>query len=370
MGKEEVYWVPFDTLEAFMRDVFIAQGVPPEDAAVCANVIIAADKRGIDSHGVGRMKPFYYDRVKEGVQQPKTHFESVREGPTTAVVDGHHGMGHAIAKRAMQMAIDKARKYGMGMVAVRNSTHYGIAGYYVLMAIEAGMIGITGTNTRPSAAPTFGVENMLGTNPLTFGMPTDEDFPFVIDCATTLAQRGKIEWYERQGKELPRGWVIDEGGNTRTDTSQILKDLIAGKAALMPIGGPGEEGAGYKGYGYAATVEILSAALQQGAFLKALSGFEDGKKVPYKIGHFFMAIDIEAFTPLESFKKIAGDICRELRASKKVPGATRIYTAGEKEHLAWLERKDKGAPINEVLRKQLDAMRAETKLGQYRFPWD
>jgi L-2-hydroxycarboxylate dehydrogenase (NAD+) len=370
MGEEEVYWVPFDTLEAFMRDVFIGQGVPPEDAAVCADVLITADKRGIDSHGVGRMKSFYYDRIKEGIQFAKTSFEVVRESPTTAVVDGHHGMGHVIAKRAMQLAIDKARKYGMGMVVVRNSTHYGIAGYYAMMATAAGMIGVTGTNARPSVAPTFGVENMLGTNPLTFGMPTDEDFPFMIDCATSITQRGEIEWYERQGKEIPAGWVIDEQGNTRTDTPQILKDLVTGNAALTPLGGPGEEGAGYKGYGYSTVVEILSAALQQGAFLKGLLGFENGKKVPYKIGHFFIAIDIEAFTPLESFKKTTGDICRELRASKKAPGAKRIYTAGEKEHLAWLARKDKGAPIDEVLRRQMDAMRAELKLRQYCFPWD
>jgi L-2-hydroxycarboxylate dehydrogenase (NAD+) len=155
------------------------------------------------------------------------------------------------------------------LVTVRNSTHYGIAGYYALMAVENGMIGITGTNARPSIAPTWGVENMLGTNPLTFGIPTDEEFPFVLDCATSVSQRGKIEVYDRLGKDIPPGWVIDEKGETRTDTKQILVDLVQGKAALTPLGGLGEEQGGYKGYGYATVVEILSAALQQGAFLKA-----------------------------------------------------------------------------------------------------
>lgn len=186
-----------------MQDVLQGVGVPPEDAAICADVLITADKRGIDSHGIGRLKPIYYDRIKQGILNPQTDFEILRSGPTTAVVDGHDGMGHVIAKRSMQMAIDKARQYGMGMVAVRNSSHYGIAGYFALMAVEAGMIGITGTNARPSIAPTFGVENMLGTNPLTFGIPTDEPFPFVLDCATSVTQRGKIEVYDREGKDIP-----------------------------------------------------------------------------------------------------------------------------------------------------------------------
>jgi LDH2 family malate/lactate/ureidoglycolate dehydrogenase len=369
-AEEQMTWVAFDELERFMRDVFVAVGVPPGDAATCAEVLIEADKRGIESHGIGRMKPIYYDRLKQGIQFAETNFEVVREGPGTAVVDGHHGMGHVIGKRAMAMCIDKARKVGLGMVAVRNSTHYGIAGYYALQACQAGMIGLTGSNARPSIAPTFGVENMLGTNPLTFGLPTDEDFPFVIDCATSVSQRGKIEWYEREGKDVPPGWVIDERGQTRTDTAQILKDLVRGTAALTPLGGLGEETAGYKGYGYATVVEMLCAALQQGAFLKGLLGFEGGKPVPYRLGHFFLAIDVEAFCPLADFKQITGQICRELRASKKAPGQTRIYTAGEKEHLVWLERRAKGAPVNEALRKHIDQMRAECGLTGFRFPWD
>ncbi len=370
MAADQVYWVDFDTLESFMRAVFEGQGVPPEDAAVCAEVLITSDKRGIDSHGVGRLKHIYYDRIKQGIQHPVTNFEIVKDTPTTAVVDGHDGMGHVIAKRCMQMAIDKAREYGLGMVAVRNSTHYGIAGYYSLMACEAGMIGITGTNARPSIAPTFGVENMLGTNPLTLGCPTDEDFPFVLDCATSVSQRGKIEVYAREGKDLPPGWVIGSDGTTRTNSAQILKDLVAGTAALAPLGGIGEDGGGYKGYGYATFVEILSAALQEGNYLKGLLGFEDGKAVPYHLGHFFLAIDIEHFVPLPVFKRIAGAILRDLRNSEKSPGAERIYTAGEKEHLAGLARAGRGAPVDESLRKGIDVMRQELGITGFTFPWD
>lgn len=365
---QNVVYESFDKMEAFMRDVFIKSGVPAEDAAVCAEILIESDKRGIDSHGVGRFKPIYLDRIKDGIQHPVTNFEVVKDTMTIAVVDGHDGMGHVIGKKSMQMAIDKAKQYGMGMVAVRNSTHYGIAGYYATMATKAGMIGITGTNARPSIAPTFGVENMLGTNPLTVGIPSDEDFPFVLDCATSVSQRGKIEHYERIGKTMPPGWVIDQQGNSETDPSVALTGLTEGTSALAPLGGLGDDTAGYKGYGYATVVEILSAALQQGAFLKALNGLDDqGKKIPYHLGHFFIALDINAFVEPDKFKKTVGDILRALRASKKMPGHDRIYTAGEKEYLAWLERKDKGVPLNESLKKIIKELQKEYNLDTYSF---
>ncbi len=365
--EENIVWVPFDIMEKFMVDVLNAAGLPEEDAKVVSEVLIAADKRGIDSHGVNRLKPIYIDRIRDGILNPVTNMEIVKEGPTIAVIDGHNGMGHVISKKAMQMAIDKAKTYGMGMVAVRNSTHYGIAGYYTLMAVENGMIGISGTNARPSIAPTFGVENMLGTNPLTFSMPSDDEFPFFLDCATSITQRGKIELYQRKGKDCPKGWVIDEDGNSKTDSTEVLKDLISGKAALTPLGGVGEELGGYKGYGYAAVVEILSAALQSGSYMKMLLGFQNGKKVPYPLGHFFIAIDINAFVELDEFKKTTGDILRELRNSKKMPGAERIFTPGEKEHLVWFERKDKGVPLNEALQKEVKQLVEMYDIKGYNF---
>jgi len=367
MAEEKITYVAFETMERFMVEVLVKTGVPEEEAKICAEVLITADKLGIDSHGFNRLKPIYYDRIKDGILNPVTQFEIVRESPTTAVVDGHNGMGHVIAKRSMQIAIDKAKKFGMGMVAVRNSTHFGIAGFYALMAAKENMIGICGTNARPSIAPTFGVENMLGTNPLTFAMPTDEEFPFMLDCATSVSQRGKIELYARQGKPVPKGWVIDENGESKTDAQEILKDLVAEKAALTPLGGVGEDMAGYKGYGYATVVEILSAALQNGSYMKMLLGLKDGKKIPYPLGHFFIAFDINAFTDPEEFKHITGEILRELRASKKMPGQNRIFTAGEKEYLVWLDRKDKGVPINESLQKDIKKLTEELNITGFNF---
>lgn len=363
--------VPWDLITNFVTDAFVGYGVPEEDAKICTDVLLESDRRGIESHGCNRFKPIYLDRIKAGIQKPVTEFEIVRETPTTAVIDGHDGMGQVISYKSMQMAIDKAKKYGMGMVAVRNSCHYGIAGYYASMATKAGCIGMTGTNARPSIAPTFGVENMLGTNPLTVGMPTDEEFDFILDCATSITQRGKLEYYSRIGKKTPEGMVIGRDGKALTDTDKILVQLNTHEAALAPLGGIGEELAGYKGYGYATVVELLSAALQQGNYLSMLSGIgENGEKVPYHLGHWFIAIDTEAFCGLEAFKKTAGDILRELRASEKAPGEERIYTAGEKEWLVWQERKDSGVPINDAVQKELSEVRDELGLTKYIFPWE
>lgn len=361
--------VPWDVITPFIADAFHAVGVPREEAEICADVLLESDRRGIESHGVNRFKPIYYDRIKAGIQSPVTNFEVIKKTSTTAVIDGHNGMGQVIGYRAMKMAIEMAKEHGMGMTAVRNSTHYGIAGYYATMATKEGCIGITGTNARPSIAPTFGVENMLGTNPLTIGFPTDEEFPFVLDCATSITQRGKLEYYSKMGKSTPEGMVIGRDGKPITDTDQILKDLTTGKAALAPLGGIGEEMGGYKGYGYATVVEVLSAALQAGSYLRMLTGKKDGKNVPYRLGHFFIAIDTEAFLGLEEFKKTAGNIMRELRSSQKAPNAERIYTAGEKEYEVWLQRKDSGVPINEAVQKEFMELRDEFNLD-YVFPWE
>lgn len=361
-------FISWPLLETFVRTAFMGYGVPEADAEICTDILLEADRRGIESHGVNRFKPIYIDRIKAGIQLPVTQFEVLRETETTAVVDGHNGMGQVIGHQAMTMAIQKAKKHGMGMVAARNSTHYGIAGYYATMATAAGCIGMTGTNARPSIAPTFGVENMLGTNPLTVGMPTDEPFPFLLDCASSITQRGKIEYYERLGEETPAGQVVTRDGGTMTDSAAILKALTRGEAALVPLGGIGEGMGGYKGYGYATVVEILSAALQSGSFLHALSGVRDGKKVPYGLGHFFLAIDTEAFLGREAFERTAGDILRALRASQKAPGCERIYTAGEKEYIAAQERKE-GIEINDAVAGELTAVRDDLGLPD-RFPWD
>ena len=364
--------VDWKTITDFVTEAFMRYGIPEEDAKICTDVLLESDRRGIESHGVNRFKPIYLDRIKAGIQNPVTNFEIVKETPTTAVVDGHDGMGQVIGYKSMSLAIEKAKQYGMGMVAVRNSCHYGIAGYYTTMATKAGCIGMTGTNARPSVAPTWGVEGMFGTNPFTLGVPTDEPFDFNFDCATSITQNGKFEYYARIGEDVHPGTIIGDDGEPVTgDAGVALKRIRQGTAALTTVGGIGEALGGYKGYGFALFVELLSCVLQDGNYGKALSGVgENGEKVPYHLGHFFIAIDTNHFLGEEICRKKAGDIMRSMRASKKMPGAERIYTAGEKEYEIKLARKD-GVPINESVQGEINAVREELGLtDKYRFPWD
>ena len=371
MEKETRPFISWQLADDFMTAVFEKMGVPTEDARLCADVLLESDRRGIESHGCNRFKPIYIDRIKSGILNPVTKIDILKETPTTAGLDANDGMGMVASKKAMDMCIEKAHKYGMGMVAVRNSSHYGIAGYWTGLAAKENMIGISGTNARPSVAPTFGVENMLGTNPLTFSMPTDEPFPFTLDCATSVIQNGKIEYYARINHDTPKGLVISREGEELTDSAEILKKIRSQQAALAPLGGFGETTGGYKGYGYSTVVEILSAALQSGLFLKALDGKdEEGKIRPYHLGHFFIAIDTEAFMGAEAFKKTCGDILRDLRGSEKAPGQERIYTAGEKEYDVWMYRKDKGVPVTEAVQKEFIGLRDEFGLTQFKFPFE
>ncbi len=345
--------LPVNDLKRFIETAFVKSGVPEEDAKICSDILITSDLRGIESHGIGRLR-MYIDRIHTGQIERKTAYEIVKETPTTAVINGHHGIGMVIGFHSMQLAIRKAREFGMGSVAVRNSTHFGIDGYYPLMAIENGMIGMSFTNARPSVSPTFSTQPKLGTNPIAFGAPTDEDFPFLFDAATSITQRGKIEVLNREEKPACQGWVIDAEGKSMTDPGAILEGLTLDQAALLPLGGDTEASGSHKGYGLSTIVEILSASLQSGAFLSALSGLNpDGSKARFKVGHFFMAISVDAFLPLKEFKKNIGELLRELRASRKTPGQTRIYTAGEKEYFNSIEVMKNGVPINENLKKDL-----------------
>ncbi|MBQ5825814.1 MAG: Ldh family oxidoreductase [Clostridia bacterium] len=368
MAKVVLDW---KTLHDFTKDAFMGVGVPEEDAEIVVDVLLESDRRGIESHGCNRFKPVYIDRINAGIQQPVTNFEIIKETPTTAVVDGHHGMGQVIGYKAMSMAIAKAKEYGMGMVVVRNSCHYGIAGYYSTMATKAGCIGFTGTNARPSVAPTFGVEGMFGTNPLTIGIPTDEDFDFNIDCASSITQNGKVEYYERIGEDVHPGTIIDIDGNpVEGDAGVALKKIRGGTAALTTLGGIGEDLGGYKCFGYAMVVELLSSVLQDGWYGKALDGKdENGNIRPYHLGHFFIAIDTDHFLGEDVCRKKSGDIIRSVRASKKQPGHDRIYTAGEKEWDIWQQRKDSGVPINESVQAEFNKVRDDLKLD-YKFPWE
>ena len=364
-ASDDVVYVPVELLQDFVERAFVALGTPPEDAGICAEVLVSSDLRGIESHGVGRLK-VYCERIKAGVQRVETEMEIVEETETTTLVDGHHGMGAVIAYRSMRLAMDKARQHGLGAVAVRNGTHFGIAGYYALMAAREGMMGLAMTNARPVIPPTFGAEPMLGTNPIAFAAPSDMPYPFCFDAATSIIQRGKVEVLSRAEKPAREGWVIDAEGNPLTDPDEIIKRLTTAQAALLPLGGAGEELAGYKGYGLATVVEILSASLSGGKFMKDLLGFAaDGSRRPYMLGHFFLAIDVEHFIPLDVSRHITGEIMRALQNARKEPGQERIYVAGEKEYEKEKVIRTQGVPVNANLRRELEIMRDELGISGY-----
>lgn len=364
-ASDDIVYVPAEVLQGFVEQVFVALGTPPDDAHICAEVLVASDLRGIESHGVGRLK-VYCERIRAGVQRVKTEMQIVRETETTAVVDGHHGMGAVIAFRSMRLAMDKARQYGLGAVAVRNSTHFGIAGYYALMAAREGMMGLAVTNARPVIAPTFGAEPMLGTNPIAFAAPSDVGLPFCFDAATSTVSRGKIEVLARAEQPTPEGWAVGATGQPVTDSRQILRGLATGEAMLLPLGGAGEATGGYKGFDLATEVEILCASLCGGAFMKDLLGFApDGSRRPYMLGHFFLAIDIEHFIPLDVSRRVTGQIMRALQDARQAPGQERIYVAGEKEHENEKRIRQQGVPVNPNLRRELQTMRDELNIAGY-----
>lgn len=337
-------------LRAFAAEVLRAMGVPACDVDVCADVLLTSDIWGVQSHGVAHL-PMYCERIRKGVQRPVTRCEVAKETETTAIVDGSNGMGMVVGQYAMRLAIAKAREHGMGSVAVRNSSHFGVAGYYARMAADEGLIGFSFTSTQPAIAPTHGIEARLGTNPIAVAVPTDEPFPFLFDAATSVVARGKLEIAARGSRPIPEGWVIRYDGEPHVDPYSANASIDSGHAALLPLGGLGELFGGHKGYGLATLVEILCSALQNRHDYSPLSDCDQqGFRA---VGHFFMAFDVEHFLPLAAFRQVTGRMMRDLRKSRRIPGEARIYTAGEKEYENTLRAHAQGIELNEGVRYSL-----------------
>ena len=342
--------IPVDKLRLFVSKKLSDLDVPIDDAEICADVIISADLFGIESHGISRLK-YYCDRISDGIQNPVTSVDIVKETPTTAVIDGNNGMGQVVAHKAMSVAIEKATQQGLGCVAVKNSSHFGIAGYYSLMCAEKDLIGITFTNARPAVAPTNSCEPVLGTNPFAIGVPSDEPFPFLIDCATSVLQRGNFEVLERKTDSVyvKDSVIFSEEKEDYCHPKEVLDQLKSAKAALRTIGG-------HKGYGLSVAIEIFCSAFQSGDFLKQLNGFyEGGEKRSYNIGHFFLAINPDNFIEIEAFKKNVGDVMRQLKESKAV-GEEEVLVPGEKEHYSKQEKLKEGISVGSVLMEELECL--------------
>src|SRR5437870_3909928 len=352
--------IPERKLKDFCNSVWIKLGVPEKDAQVTTDVLVLADLRGIDSHGVARL-PRYYTDLKNGWTKPTDQSKVVKETKATALIDGGQSLGQVVGRKGMQLAIEKAKETAIGIVSVRNSHHYGIAGYYSLMALEHDLIGISMTNAAPLVVPTFGRTAVLGTNPISLTAPASKEKPFVLDMATSVVPRGKLEVYDRLKKKMPLGWAVDATGKGTSDPHTVLEALsIRLGGGILPLGGEGEEHSGHKGYGLALMVDVFSGVL---------SGAATGLKVNAEerkpdVGHFFMALDPAAFRPLDEFRLDMDRLARELKVSPKAQGQTRIYVHGEKSFTRMERFRKEGIPLDPKVVEGLK--RIGTDLG---IPW-
>ncbi|GAC1501510.1 MAG: Ldh family oxidoreductase [Vulcanimicrobiaceae bacterium] len=342
-------------LKNFVRAVLERVGVRTSDAHTVAEVLVAADLRGIESHGVARLQSYYVSRIRAGSLNPKPEYRGVRETETTVRFDAANGLGHPAGRLAMEAVIAKAQKHGSAFGAVRNSNHFGIAGYYAMLALPHDMIGMASTNSVRYGAPTFGKDLMLGTNPLAYAIPTADEPPFVLDFATTTVPRGKLEVYQRKEKALGPGWAIDAQGHPTTDPSAALR------GALLPLGGFGVDNGGHKGYGLGLLVDILCGVLGGGAFGAKLPK-PDGGAQAGAISHWFGAFRVDGFRDAQAFKSDMDRELRDFKASAKVPGADRIFVAGEIEHEKTLHHKASGVPVHHKVWSGLEQLALELGL--------
>ncbi len=322
-------------------------GVPADDAEIVGDILIEADLRSVSSHGLIRLSSYYGNRLKAGYMNPKTVTKVIKETDTTIVFDGGNGLGQVNGYRAMTSCIEKARISNIAIATVNKSNHYGIAGYYAMMALPHDMIGISMTNSQPLQAPAFGRTAVLGTNPIAVAAPSDKEYPYVLDMATSVVSIGKIKVFEKKGEKIPMGWGIDDDGAVTGDPKKVQS---GGPGALLPLGST-EELRSYKGYGLALLVDILCGALSGSAILTDV-GFPHEPKAS-DVGHFFMAIKVDAFRPILDFKSQIDYMVKLLKDSPRAKGQDTIYIAGEKEYLAAEENRAKGVPLLDKIVEEL-----------------
>jgi LDH2 family malate/lactate/ureidoglycolate dehydrogenase len=355
--------VPADALKHFCTNVFVRLDVPEDDAGIAADVLVSADLRGVDSHGVARLRR-YVNGINNGLMIPRPDVQIVAETRTTTLIDAGAGLGHPVSFRAMERAIDKAREYGSGFVSVRKSNHFGIAGYYAMMALEHDCIGVAMTNAGRLVVPTFASEGMLGTNPIAVAAPAGEEHPFVLDMATSTVAMGKLEIYARLEKPMPLGWAMDKTGALLSDAEYAMKSARGRQGGgLLPVGGAGEMLGGHKGYGLGLMVEIMTGVLAGAAYseLVASEGAPEAERRPVNLGHFFCALRVDAIRPVADFKASMDDLQRRLRNTPKVEGQDRIYIHGEKEYEEADRRSRAGIPLNHKV--YADLARLSSELG-------
>ena len=330
----------YETLKKFCTDAFLKFGFNKEESDIIVDVLLTSDLYGIESHGMQRLVR-YHKGIEKGLIKPCAKPEIVFETPVSCVIEGNDGMGQLLGHKAMTIAIEKAKKTGMAIVTVRNSNHYGIAGYYAKMACKEGLIGMSMTNSEAIMVPTFGRLAMLGSNPIAIAMPA-EPYDFFFDASTTVVTRGKLEIYNKLSKPLPEGWALNADGKGSSDAQDVLKNIVAKKGGgIVPLGGETEQKGSHKGYGYGMVCEIFTSILSMG--LTSNHTHIGGKGGTC---HGFVAINPEIFGDKEAIKQHLSTFLEELRESPKAEGCERIYTHGEKEVFAYKDRLENGIDVN------------------------
>ncbi len=333
----------YEKLERFCRDAFIKFGFTSEEAAQISDVLLLADLYGVKSHGTQRLVR-YHKSIENGCTNPKAKPEIVFETPVSAVIDAHAAMGQLVSIFATNLAIKKAKEVGMAFVSVKNSNHFGIAGYYTKMALDAGMIGIAATNSESIMVHTNSREAVLGSNPIAFAMPA-EPYPFWFDAATTVVPKGKLEVYHKADKELSDGWAVDETGAESHDAKRVLGciDKKLGSGGILPVGGKSEDSGSHKGYGYSMICELLCSITSGGA---TSNHHVRAKGQPAGTCHSFIVIDPKIFGDPEEIKEHLSVFLEELRSAKRADENVPIYTHGEKEAISYNERMKNGIDVD------------------------
>jgi len=331
-----------EKVQRFCEDVFYSLNFSRDESRIITDVILRADLYNIESHGVQRLIR-YFDEIKSGMVDVAAKPEIVHETAVSAVIDARKSMGQLVGVQGMELAVQKAKAAGCGMVTVRNSNHYGIAGYYSNMALEHDLLGVSMTNTEAISVPTFSRKAMIGSDPIAIAMPADP-VPFSFDAATTVVPRGKLEVYNKNGKPLPSEWALDADGRPSTDAAEVLHNIIHKLGGgIAPLGGSGETNGGHKGYGFGLAVEIFTAIFSGGLTANYVAVKPDHNG----ICHFFMALDYGIFGDKKAIKASLSAFLGELRESEKAEGQGRIYTHGEKEAESMQGRLRGQIPVNE-----------------------
>lgn len=334
--------VSYLKLQNIIIDTLKKLGIEDIHAKTVAEILISADLRGIESHGIARLS-IYSRRIKAGLINPHPKINIISESANMALIDADNGLGHVAAKFAMQKCMEKAEQSDIAIVGIKNTNHFGIGAYYAMMATEKDLIGFVATNTSPLMAPFGGCEALLGTNPFAVAIPAGNEPPIVLDMATSLVPRGKIEIYQRKGLKLPLDWAIDEEGNPTDNPEKALK------GTLLPVGGP-------KGYGMAVAIDILSGIMMGASYSSGVGSLFGNFSKPQNIGSIMMAINIKNFMPVNEFKTKVDGYIKTIKGSKKAKGVNEIFLPGEIEYKRTSERRENGIPVNDVVIKELDEL--------------